>query len=221
MNCHPECARCAMRSPTGACCGVYRKTPIDMILYCPNCGRQRENARTAAENLRQSEETGALIQRVRRLTAGVDVPRAPGAAPEDSYPDQTIMETTAERGNCLQATLAAILSRPLDTVPHFVAIYPQGDDWWDRLCGWLYDEGYLLRYPPVDHRNGELLPLCGLGGWSERGLPHIVVGDAATGQMVHDPHPSRAGLTSVGYTVLLYRRTDGVPGTFNDQLKEN
>lgn len=128
-------------------------------------------------------------------------------APDATYPDQTMLETEQQRGNCLQATLAAILGCPLDSVPHFVSIYPQGTDWWDQLCGWLYDQGFLVRYPPVDHRNGELLPLCGLGGWSERGFPHIVVGDTATGQMVHDPHPSRAGLTSVDYTVLIYRRT--------------
>lgn len=120
--------------------------------------------------------------------------------------DQTVMESEGERGNCLQATLANILGRPLASIPHFVAIYPQGTDWWDQLCGWLYDEGYLLRYPPVNSGNGELMPLCGLGGWSERGFPHIVVGDPVTGQMLHDPHPSRSGLTSVDYTVLLYRR---------------
>ena len=123
-----------------------------------------------------------------------------------SMPDQTVIHGEERVGNCLQATLAAILGRPLESVPHFVSIYPQGTDWWDRMCGWLYEDGYLLRYPPVDPRNGELLPLCGIGGWSERGFPHIVVGDAATGQMVHDPHPSRAGLTSVDYTLLLYRR---------------
>jgi hypothetical protein len=137
---------------------------------------------------------------------GVVVGLPPSTAPEEGYPDQTVMETSAERGNCLQATLAAILGRPLESVPHFVSVYPQGDDWWDRMAGWLYDEGYLLRYPPIEPVLGEPLPLCGLGGWSTRGFPHIVVGDTATGQMLHDPHPSRAGLVKTDYTLLIYRR---------------
>lgn len=122
------------------------------------------------------------------------------------FPDQTILHAEGECGNCLQATLAAILGWPLQSVPHFALL---GEvHWWDCLQAWLDAQGFWIDYKPTSYaaEGGEVLPLCWLSGPSPRGFSHAVVGDTATGEMLHDPHPSRAGLTQVGYRIYLFRK---------------
>lgn len=137
---------------------------------------------------------------------GVDVPRAPGAAPEDSYPDQTVLHDERNVGNCLQATIAGVLGWPLAAVPHFALL---GEDhWWDCAQAWLSSQGYWIDYQPTSYaaEGGELLPRCWLSGRSPRGFSHAVIGDTATLQMLHDPHPTRAGLVEHSYTIYFFRK---------------
>jgi hypothetical protein len=126
--------------------------------------------------------------------------------PEDSYPDQTVLHAEGEVGNCLQATIAGVLGWPLDKVPHFALL---GEDhWWDCAQAWLESQGYWIDYQPTSYaaEGGVLLPKCWLSGRSPRGFSHAVIGDPATGQTLHDPHPSRAGLVQVDYTIYFFRK---------------
>jgi len=123
-----------------------------------------------------------------------------------SFPDQTILHAEGQCGNCLQATLAAILDRPLEAVPHFALLGEA--HWWDCLQAWLNAEGYWIDYHPTSYaaQGGTVLPRCWLSGQSPRGFSHAGVGETATGEMLHDPHPSRAGLLQVDYRIYLFRK---------------
>lgn len=95
-------------------------------------------------------------------------------------------------GNCMQAAVATALGFRLEEVPHFVA---GGEDWWDRMNAWLTRNAGLVllgtaagdwTVPPVLHLTQ---------GRTVRDSQHVVV--SFGGQMVWDPHPSRAGLAEV------------------------
>lgn len=106
---------------------------------------------------------------------------------------QTILATpelNAQRiyGNCMQAAVATILRRPLDSVPHFGLF----STWPDALRLWLRGEGLDFSHvtaPPIPEQRAML---C---GHSPRGYSHAVVSEG--GRIVWDPHPSRAGLATV------------------------
>lgn len=98
-------------------------------------------------------------------------------------------------GNCFQACIASLWELPIAEVPHFC----ETRNWWNKLQRWL--EPYSLSYLEIPVHDGEFDWACFLhwhiiAGNSPRGpVSHAVVGYA--GQMKHDPHPSRAGLTKV------------------------
>ncbi len=98
-----------------------------------------------------------------------------------------------EQGNCFSTCIASILELPLKDVPHFCDF----DDWLGETNAWLRERGlcYLEMPYPYDRSGSELI--AGLGyhlihGLGPRGLLHSCVGYA--GKIVHDPHPSDAGL---------------------------
>jgi D-glycero-D-manno-heptose 1,7-bisphosphate phosphatase len=91
-------------------------------------------------------------------------------------------------GNCFSACIASILHLPLADVPPFCKY----EDWWERLTAWLKDRGF---YPMIVRYNQEWAPqgFHILSGKSPRGdFQHSVVAHGA--EIVHDPHPSRAGI---------------------------
>lgn len=115
-------------------------------------------------------------------------------------------------GDCWRAGIASVLGLDLHDVPHFVRDYPTPAGatnavWFDETCRWLtaehgvtvlfYDNPDAIRAEnrPDDHLRARRLIL--LDGRSPRDVAHVVVGDAITGEMLHDPHPSKAGLSSV------------------------
>lgn len=107
-------------------------------------------------------------------------------------------------GNCFSACVASILELPIAEVPHFGA----DETWFDTLSSWLRLRGlwaFMVHASERDHR----LLLRGhyiLSGRSPRGdFLHAVV---AHGDMiVHDPHPSRAGLLTMVDAVILVTDT--------------
>lgn len=108
------------------------------------------------------------------------------------YIDQTILHNPerGEIGNCMQAAIASHLGLTLCDVPHFAAM---GDDWGEMLQAWANARRLTwVALPPEAVPAG--MPTI-LQGWSERGVPHVVVGKGI--EMVHDPHPSRAGIVEV------------------------
>lgn len=99
----------------------------------------------------------------------------------------------APRGNCWQAALASVLELPIDEVPHFVDLDERGGaevDWWNDSIQWLHERGYSIhlfdKYPDTDD-------YVLVSGKSPRGdFYHVVI--YKDGKMVHDPHPSGAGI---------------------------
>lgn len=112
-----------------------------------------------------------------------------------------------KRGNCMQAAFASLLELPLDVVPHFVA----HDDWRRTTDDWLALHGLWYLPVSVEDMRGLCWPrrvdaLLLVSGDSPRGpWSHICVGKLALQDgewqavVVHDPHPSRAGLLKINY----------------------
>lgn len=101
-------------------------------------------------------------------------------------------------GNCLAACVASLLDLKLDEVP-----IPGTEGWLEELAEWLAPRGMwplLLTRCTRDH----LVHLHGyaiVSGPSVRGLMHATVWRC--GEMVHDPHPSRAGILDVVDALVL------------------
>lgn len=106
-----------------------------------------------------------------------------------------------QMGDCQRAVIASLLDLPIAAVPHF-HLDPSwgGTEFWTRVQQFLAERGYfhmtmkafdIAEYsdtfgtPPIYHE---------ISGPSPRGngVFHACVG--CNGQIVHDPHPSRAGL---------------------------
>ncbi len=107
--------------------------------------------------------------------------------------DQTVF--TVPGGNCFSACVASVLEMPLDAVPYFMGDFKEEPDaWWGRFTGWLEPLGFWpinFACPPDGdwHPKGFYI----LSAGSPRGeWDHSVV--ARGREIVHDPHPSRAGL---------------------------
>lgn len=103
-----------------------------------------------------------------------------------------------QRGNCLQAVIASLLDLPLDAVPHFVQDHVDSDgckDWWDSLVEFVRSHGWnpYAAVPVSDYPDQHLF-VSGPSprGVGDDGLWHVVI--YRSGEMVHDPHPSREGL---------------------------
>ena len=123
--------------------------------------------------------------------------------------DQTIFEDG--RGNCLAACVASILELSIEEVPNFREA-PHAET---TMKEWLAERGYsVFRYTVLspeeltttffDTGRGVYVILGGDGPRKNadgRTKQHAVVGVAAGYgiKIVHDPHPSRAGLIDKGH----------------------
>lgn len=111
--------------------------------------------------------------------------------------DQQFLHDPAngQEGDCFRACIASILELPIEDVPHFAQLTGgRSEDFWNMAYDWLEDRGYgyvhstMLNGPIFSKGSYHLL-----SGPSPRGIGwHCVV--ALCGKIVHDPHPSRAGL---------------------------
>lgn len=113
------------------------------------------------------------------------------ATREDFGVTQTILAGTPGRmGNCLQAAVATVLDLPIDAVPHFVEL---DESWSEALAAFANRHGYATVWTVGERR----VPHLGLAfGPTVRGAD-IVHAVAVVDGRFWDPHPSRAGLTSV------------------------
>lgn len=105
-------------------------------------------------------------------------------------------------GDCLLCCVATIAEVPYEQVPHFAEI----PDWWAAFRAWSVehlgaDVGTLV---PVEGRVAQFLGCdpadvvaiaCGPSP-RRAGIRHAVVVDGNL-RLLHDPHPSRAGLPRV------------------------
>ena len=106
-------------------------------------------------------------------------------------------------GECVRASYATIFDKNIDDIPRFDPGYLNGRDQRTAERNWLATMGYELEEITTsadDQLPQEVLdsvPPCLhlISGRSPRGFGHRCVG--WRGQVVHDPHPSRAGLVTV------------------------
>lgn len=98
-------------------------------------------------------------------------------------------------GDCFRAVVASILERPIAEVPHFADLTKgQGArEFWGAVYEWLEGQGY--EYVPTKVAPAGALAYHSITGPSPRGngTYHAVVG--LNNEVVHDPHPSRSGIT--------------------------
>lgn len=104
-----------------------------------------------------------------------------------------------QMGDCQRAVIASLLEIPIADVPHFLQD-AKGDpsDYWDSLQSFLASRGFA--YLCVPARSGAAFFGDGVDVYHEiagpsprgNGVFHAVVG--RNGVIVHDPHPSKAGL---------------------------
>lgn len=125
--------------------------------------------------------------------------------------DQTTFsdKETGTHGDCYRATTATLLQIDPTTLPHPIA--ESGDwnpDFWKALrqmgfTGRSVAYSALVSPRPSLSDDGIIPPFWRIprvvlaAGISERGIRHSVVWDRFADRMIHDPHPSRAGLIEV------------------------
>lgn len=118
--------------------------------------------------------------------------------------DQTIFEPGL--GNCFAACVASVLELPLTEVPNFCAV--DAGDWFQSFTNWLRPRGFWAIACPIGGSPGNPD-----GGWYPEGL-HIAGGKspryeclhavvARGAEVVHDPHPSRAGVVNFADTTVI------------------
>jgi hypothetical protein len=103
-------------------------------------------------------------------------------------------------GDCQRAVIASLLDLPISAVPHFLQ-EAQGDPsiYWEKLQAFVRSHGFAYFTVPA-RTGGAFYGYEGdvyheISGPSPRGngVSHAVVG--RNGEVVFDPHPSRAGLS--------------------------
>lgn len=140
--------------------------------------------------------------------------------------DQTVF--TIPGGNCFSACVASILEIDLADVPYFMGeSFTDDGSWWDRFTSWLTERGMRADYY-VPGQNIDISK----AGWPDE--PYIATGRTprdcpawraefvkipwpehepflhsvvyASGELIHDPHPSRAGILGDVTDFVLMRR---------------
>lgn len=109
-------------------------------------------------------------------------------------------------GNCLMATYACYLDLDINDVPQFQFLFEskQPEHFWDKCIElWLMQYGlkevnWLPEYEPTTKGWTDYYFAWGM---TARGLNHQVI--YKDGELFHDPHPSKAGLTEIkGFITL-------------------
>jgi hypothetical protein len=111
-------------------------------------------------------------------------------------------EDGIHNGNCFAACLASLLDLPLWMVPPFEEMFGRGAGQWQwRAEEWLERLFRLDLVTTGGHVADRLPEYYIANGPSPRGVKHSVIYQG--GAIVHDPHPSGAGITEVEFTYHL------------------
>jgi hypothetical protein len=116
-------------------------------------------------------------------------------------------------GDCQRAVIASLMELNIAQVPHFLQEVMDGKTaeqgslgFYGYIDSWLAERGYAMMWShnPLLHAPDTV---CQISGPSPRGngVWHAVVGTAG-GKIIHDPHPSKAGLLEPhnwGYSFLV------------------
>jgi hypothetical protein len=116
-------------------------------------------------------------------------------------------DADGQPGDCLRAAVASLAGVDYDQVPHFAGA---GESWWDDMCAWATGRGRkFVCVPVVDGTIRQAFADPDVDRWvigsgpSPRGpWQHVVIVDMDL-RLVHDPHPSDAGLLSVDEVFVL------------------
>lgn len=100
-------------------------------------------------------------------------------------------------GNCFAACLASLLDLPLWMVPPFEDMFAR-PEWRARVNQWLARAHSMQLRRTEGHQFERLPEFYMANGMSPRGVMHSVI--YGRGTLVHDPHPSGAGVATVEYT---------------------
>jgi hypothetical protein len=107
-----------------------------------------------------------------------------------------------KHGNCLMACIASILEIPFDTE------WELHDNWWNECQTYVRKHGYYLSCIYANDQGTAPAGYSIATGDGPRGFLHCVV--LLDGQIVHDPHPDKTGISNVRdfmYFVRLCRTT--------------
>ena len=106
-------------------------------------------------------------------------------------------------GDCFRACVRTLLQDPMEDLPHPIDTHGR----WNQAFFTVLRDKYGWKRRKRDNGlktfKSDLPTILIAGGLTERTDPktgrpmHAVVWDRNAGQMIHDPHPSRAGLTKI------------------------
>lgn len=124
----------------------------------------------------------------------------------ERWVDQTIYydPKDPDKGNCAEASCASLFNIPLEDVGVFYD--PQGQPspsyrYWRNFENFCWSRGFWVKRYDGDYQP-EAIYLA--SGPSARGCQHMVV--MQNGELLHDPHFSRAGLLKVEQVWILMPR---------------
>lgn len=110
-------------------------------------------------------------------------------------------------GDCVRACHQTMLQDPLEGFPHPIEDGGMSHAYFAALERMGYVERFVRVRPGRDLRHVPRIVLA--AGPTERtgltGVSHGVVYDRVAKKVVHDPHPSRAGLTEINWMYWLER----------------
>ena len=113
--------------------------------------------------------------------------------------DQEMLHDPAngKHGDCVRAVVRTLLQKDLEDAPHPINL--KTGDWNDEWLDYLDENNIEIRYHFLreDKDDSHIPEICMASGMTERGVNHAVVYDRINQKVIHDPHPSRAGLISV------------------------
>lgn len=117
--------------------------------------------------------------------------------------DQTTLsdKVAGTHGDCVRACYQTLLQDPLLGSPHPVVGGKMNQEFFTYLEDLGWEENFKGVRPDADYSG---LPRVVLAAGPtirtpETGVHHAVIYDRVAGKMLHDPHPSRAGLTEITY----------------------
>lgn len=136
--------------------------------------------------------------------------------------DQRVIDPI--RGDCMRACLASLLNLDYELVPNLAAIEADGGRWFKVMTDFLFAHRYrfvgtysnmgqelkLADYMEVYRRSPGVGGLYMAGGPSKRvweggvTCTHAVIIDQV-GHLIHDPHPSRAGVKFIDHVSMIQR----------------
>ena len=110
--------------------------------------------------------------------------------------------------NCMQCAVAYMMGMPMTEVPDFEKSGPTA---YERFEAFFVGLGFTVEMlPPTLEIDGDYLA----SGITDRGTFHMVV--MRGGTVLHDPHPSNAGLTEIQVVWIVARKAGPLPAPPKD-----